>query len=209
MTAIDLASSWVRAWQGVGAEGEGASVQQALLDRYAEAHRSYHTLQHLAECLATFEAVRHLAVQPAEVELALWFHDAVYDVTRSDNEERSAQWAWAELAAANTPAATADRIAALVLATRHTEAPATADAQLLVDIDLAILGADEPRFAEFERQVRDEYAFVPDAVFRSRRRAILQAFLQRPRIYGTDHFRAAREEMARRNLRRAIAGLAP
>lgn len=197
-------AGWQRAWAGVGAGGSGESVHAALVERYAEPHRAYHTLQHLGECLAAFEPLRHLAQHPAEVEMALWFHDAVYDVHRHDNEEASAEWARAALLAAGAPAQAAARVAALVLATRHQAAPRGADETVLVDIDLAILGAEAPRFAEYERQIRTEYAFVPEAQFRQRRQHILRSFLERPQIYGSEPLRAALEQRARRNLRRAV-----
>ena len=81
-----FAQSWARAWRGCGARTDGAEVHAGLVSRYAEPHRAYHTLQHLAECLTLFAEVRHLVPHPHEVELALWFHDAVYDVHASDNE---------------------------------------------------------------------------------------------------------------------------
>jgi predicted metal-dependent HD superfamily phosphohydrolase len=202
---VDLRASWLRGWHRVGAAGDGDDAFGKLLAGYNEAHRRYHTIQHLSECLAAFEQAIHLAPHPAEVEIALWFHDAIYDVTRDDNEERSAEWATAELEAAGAPAHAAERVSALVLATRHTAVRVTMDEQVLVDIDLGILGASEQRFAEYERQIRDEYAFVPSARFRRERRAILLSFLQRPRIYGTAHFHALLEEGARRNLQRAIS----
>lgn len=204
MTPLDLNASWLRAWRGVGASGDGAAVFNTLVARYGEPHRRYHTLQHLAECLAAFDQARHLAAHAAEVEMALWFHDAVYDVRRSDNEEQSAQWAESALQAAGVPAPVAARVSSLVLATRHSAEPVSPDERVLVDVDLGILGSGEARFAEYERQIREEYAFVPALLFRRKRKAILQTFLQRPRIYSTPHFFAALEQAARRNLKRAI-----
>ena len=162
-------------------------------------------MQHLLECLRGFDAVRHLAERPAEIELALWFHDAIYDVKRSDNEEQSANWATRELEAASVPKDVVARINALVMVTRHTGVPADNDQQLLVDIDLSILGAPMERFAEYETQIRDEYAFVPGFLFRRKRKQILKSFAERSRIYGTDHFHAALEQRARENLARAIS----
>ncbi|HEY2187344.1 MAG TPA: N-methyl-D-aspartate receptor NMDAR2C subunit, partial [Caldimonas sp.] len=163
--------------------------------------------QHLHECLDRFEACRDLALRPAEVEVALWFHDAIYDVRRADNERRSADWARDAVLTSGATRDTAERIEALVMTTRHaTATPATTDAQLLVDIDLAILGADPERFAEYERQIRREYAHVAEAAFRARRRAILAAFLARERIYGTPRLHDELEHRARANLSLAIAG---
>jgi len=199
-----LTRSWHRAWQGLHAEGEGDALRRALLAGWAEPHRHYHALQHLEECLSAFEAVQALAEHPAEVEIALWFHDAVYDTRASDNEERSADWAREALRAHGVAADAGERVHALVMATRHTALPDTSDARLLVDIDLSILGASDARFAQYERQIREEYAFVPGWLFRRKRRAILQTFLERSAIFGSPHFAAALEARARRNLRQAV-----
>jgi predicted metal-dependent HD superfamily phosphohydrolase len=173
---------------------------------YSEPQRHYHTLQHLRECLAHLDAAASLARRPAEVELALWLHDAVYDPRASDNEERSADWAARSVRAAGCGEEVAQRIAALVLATKSHEAAADADAdtQLLLDIDLAILGASPARFAEYGRQIRAEYAHVPEGAFRERRKRVLSAFLARPRIYATAAYHDALEQRARANLRAAI-----
>jgi predicted metal-dependent HD superfamily phosphohydrolase len=203
--SLDLAS-WRAAWQALGAAPNDA-LRAALLARYAEPHRAYHTQQHLAECLALCDEFRALAGRPAEVEIALWFHDAVYDVHRHDNEAVSAEWARAALLDAGASPDVAGRVEALVLATRHSAAPATADEQLLVDIDLAILGAAPARFAEYEAQIRVEYGFVPPAVFNGKRGAILAGFLARPALYGTAALHARFEAAARANLRQAIASL--
>lgn len=101
----------------------------------------------------------------------------------------------------------AERIRALVMVTRHDALPATADEQLLVDVDLSILGASPKRFDEYERQVQAEYAWVPGWLFQCKRRAILEGFLARPFIFNTPHFRIALEAQARENLRRSIARL--
>lgn len=200
----DFDPSWRRAWQGAGARTDGAEIRDALIARYNETHRKYHTLQHLSECLDAFNAVQMLPAHPAEVELAIWFHDAVYDVHGSDNEERSAKWAEVALLQADASPDIAARVATLILATKHTALPTSRDEQVLVDIDLSILAAGDARFAEYERQIRDEYAFVPGPLFHRTRSAILKSFLDRPRIYSTAHFHTALEEAARANLHRAI-----
>ncbi|HXD41440.1 MAG TPA: N-methyl-D-aspartate receptor NMDAR2C subunit [Ramlibacter sp.] len=204
----NLRNSWQRMWAGLGASGDGTATFAELLARYREPHRKYHTLGHLEECIGWFEAASHLAGRPAEVEAALWFHDGVYDLGQPGNEERSADWAHAALAAAGVPGDVAGRVAKLVLATKHTSVPASQDEQLLVDIDLSILGADEQRFAQYEAQIADEYSFVAEQSFRQKRRALLQAFLDRPFIYATAYFRSALEARARLNLAAAIAKLA-
>jgi predicted metal-dependent HD superfamily phosphohydrolase len=100
-------------------------------------------------------------------------------------------------------------VQALVMATRHAARPSGLDEELLVDVDLAILGADPERFDEYQVEVRAEYAWVPGPLFRHKRREVLAGFLARPAIYSTPGFRARFEAQARANLDRAIAGLRP
>lgn len=197
-------AAWQRACEAIGARGTEA-LHAALWARYGEPHRAYHSRQHLAECLALFDGCREVAQQPAEVELALWFHDAIYDVHRHDNEARSAQWAREALRTAGAAVEPVERIAELVLATRHSAVPRPGDEALLVDIDLAILGAAPARFAEYESQIRAEYAFVPAAVFAQKRAAVLAGFQSRAQIYATAAMRERFEQAARSNLGAAIA----
>jgi len=187
---------------------DGSGLLEELLVRHAEPHRKYHSLQHLHECVVWLEQAAEIADRPAEVETALWFHEAVYDPCRSDNEERSAGWACSSLGAAGVEGPVIERVSRLILVTRHTAPPDSRDEQLIVDVDLAILGAPERRFAEYEDQIREEYAFVPQPVFREKRGAILQSFLSRERIYATEFFASRLELAARRNLSSALGGSA-
>jgi predicted metal-dependent HD superfamily phosphohydrolase len=199
--------AWRTAWRALGVHAPDETLLHDLVRRYAEPHRQYHTMQHLDECFAHFELLRDDAEQAAEIELALWFHDAIYDTRRDDNEERSAEWARSSALGAGSPPAAAERIRALILVTRHNALPQTLDERILVDVDLAILGADPSRFDEYETQVRAEYAWVPDDVFRRNRRSVLEAFARRPSIYSTARFASLFEAKARDNLRRSIAKL--
>lgn len=200
----ELERSWGAAWARLQLEEPAPSVLASLLARWSEPHRKYHTLQHLHECLALFERDHALAGRPGEVAFALWFHDAVYETSRHDNEAMSADWAQRVLAEAGAPAEVVQRVHALIMATRHSEVPATPDAKLVVDIDLAILGAAPARFDEYELQIRDEYGFVPEALFREKRGEILRGFLQRPAIFSTPAYAARFEAQARNNLARAL-----
>ncbi len=203
----DLETSWPLAWADLSLAPPPALHDQ-LIAAYQEPQRHYHSLQHLSECLAHFAAVRGQAQHPGEVALALWFHDAVYDVKGSANERQSADWAVRELQAAGAGAAVLSRVERLIMATQHGAAEPAAgepDQQLLVDIDLSILGAAPERFAEYDRQVRAEYRWVPGIIYRMKRKAVLQSFLARPHIYGTAHFQQRYEAQARRNLALAVA----
>lgn len=198
--------AWDDAWRALRASPAGGLLAQ-LEARYAEPHRAYHTLQHLRECFEQLAPASKLAPHLPEVQLALWFHDAIYDTRAGDNELRSAEWASAALTQAGADAQAAQRVHALVLATQHAAVPEGPDAQLLVDVDLSILGAADARFDEYERQVRREYAWVPEEGFRSARARVLKSFLDRPRIYGTEWFAERLEARARANLARSLAEL--
>jgi predicted metal-dependent HD superfamily phosphohydrolase len=177
-----------------------AGVFEELVRRYSEPQRHYHTLQHLEECLGYFDSLRSAAHHPRAAELALWFHDAVYDVTRHDNEAQSAALARALLAGESCVGLVED----LIMATCHHAQPATPDQAAVVDADLAILAAPASRFAEYEVQIRAEYQHVPLAQYTVKRRAVLEGFLARPAIYSTPAFRALNEAAARANLAAAI-----
>lgn len=198
---------WDWAWRALGAAGTGVAVRTAVLAAYAEPHRHYHTQQHLLECLTLFDEQRALVDHPAPVAMALWFHDAVYDPRAPDNEAQSAAWAARALHAAGVPPASVQAIEALILATRHLTVPTDPATALLVDVDLAILGADPVRYAEYETQIRAEYAWVEPAMFASKRRAVLAQLQARQPLYQTAALRARLEAPARRNLAQAIARL--
>ncbi|OGT59770.1 MAG: hypothetical protein A3E01_04245 [Gammaproteobacteria bacterium RIFCSPHIGHO2_12_FULL_63_22] len=204
-----LRASWRRMWSALGAPGNGLALMERLLDAWSEPRRRYHTLQHLADCIAQLEPHLGIAQHPGEVEFALWMHDAIYDVRGKDNELRSAQWAARELQAIGQPQAVVDRVHRLVMATCHDALPRTPDEQLLVDVDLSILGAAPARFDDYEAQVREEYAWVPGWVFRRKRREILAQFLSRETLFNTEAFRNGFEAQARSNLQRSISAPRP
>jgi predicted metal-dependent HD superfamily phosphohydrolase len=201
----EFAAGWQAAWTDLGATPPPGLLDE-LTRRYAESHRAYHTMAHLQECFTHLADLRGACEHPGEVEIALWFHDAIYDTQRYDSEDRSAQWAdhAVRAAASVVPAA---RIRDLVLATKHEIGPATPDARVLVDVDLWILGAPEPRFDEYEAQVRKEYGWVPDDAYREARGKILRGFLDRASIYSTPAMYERCEARARTNLARSLARL--
>ncbi len=194
-----LHASWDRAWANLSLPSAAGQFDR-LLKAYDEPHRSYHTRQHLEECIGHFSRVVDLAHHPGEVEIALWFHDAVYDLQGADNERRSAEWALEALSQAGAGDAVKARVHALIMATLHDAVPTEADQQLLVDIDLAILGATPARFKAYDRQVAIEYSWVPRDLYEVKRREVLNGFLARPHIYSTEHFRTELEAQARINL---------
>lgn len=193
-------SKWRKLWQSVDATGDDQVWYQRLVSAWSEPQRHYHTLQHLEDCLNEFSVVHDHAEDAANIELALWFHDVVYDPKAPDNEERSAEVAVQCLSEAGVSVDRLNKIERLVLATKTHDSSVDVDAPLLMDIDLAILGQTSERFRQYEREIRQEYAWVPEPIFREKRAAILQMFLDRPVIFQTVSFRSRYEEQARENL---------
>lgn len=201
---MDPWARWEETWALAGLPARREPFDR-LCARYAEPHRGYHDLRHIAACLELAAETRALQRAPAQVELALWYHDAVYDPRRGDNEERSAELARDELRAQGLPEAPVEAVHALVLATKHPSHPEDPDARLLVDIDLSILGADPERFDAYEEGVRKEYAWVPGFLFRRNRGKFLRELLAADRLFLTDPFHARFERRARDNLARSLA----
>jgi predicted metal-dependent HD superfamily phosphohydrolase len=187
-----------------------AGVTQSLAQRYAEPHRHYHALPHVQALLCGLAAHRHRCQQPDVVTAAIWFHDAIYDTRRQDNEQASAELARSELGAIGWPAWAIERVAALVLATQHHQADdADADAWLLLDLDLSVLGQTPARYEAYSRAIRAEYGWVDEASYRQGRRQVLAAFLTREALYRTPALHAAWEAQARINLQHEWTLLAP
>lgn len=195
-------------WKRLGARGDGANTFQDLAAAYDEPQRHYHTAVHIEDCLQQFDfADRGLCLKPDNVEAALWFHDVVYDPRAFDNENRSAIWAREALGAAGARAEAIREIERLILLTKHTQAPTDACGALLIDIDLCILGRQPPVYARYCAMIREEFAWVEEALFREKRAEILSAFLKRPAIYRTDCFHSIFEKQARENIARELDSL--
>jgi predicted metal-dependent HD superfamily phosphohydrolase len=160
--------------------GNAQDLHSRLLTAWAEPARRYHTQQHLEEGLTLADIwgeqlSRH---EKAELDLGFWLHDAILDPRGTENERKSADMARAELAKLGIHEQTPERIAALVMATAHGTPVPAGDyvVDLLLDIDLAIIGAPAARFAQYEAQVRDEYSFVDDAAYQVGRGKVMGHF---------------------------------
>ena len=190
--------------------GAASSTLAELVGAYSEEGRHYHTLDHIAALFDLLDRHGQGLVDRNAVELAIFFHDAVYVPTRSDNEAQSAALARERLTALGLSAAFVARVADLILATRHGSGhsePHDADLALLVDLDLSVLAADRPVYAAYAQAIRREYAVYPDAVYLPGRRHVLGQFLARPRIYQTDRLHGLWDAAARANLTWELAEL--
>jgi predicted metal-dependent HD superfamily phosphohydrolase len=187
----------------------GASVipdVEGLLLRWAEPQRAYHSTAHLAHCLAIYD---RNPLRDARVEMALWFHDAVYDPRAGDNEERSVELFRDQACAAGLSQVESATVAGCILATRHRDPPADLAQALTLDIDLAILGETRRRFDRYEAAIRAEYAWVPGEAYRRERGRILALFAARRDLFTTPWFRRRYMSRAQTNLQRAVRRLEP
>jgi len=179
------------------------TVWETLAAHYSEPHRHYHNLAHIDSMLDLLMSLE--AGEPA-LELAIWFHDVIYDPKATDNEERSARFFQTSLGHALHPALAAD-VVRLILATQHS-APRTglADEDLIRDIDLSILAAPPETYRTYAAAIRKEYAHVPDEAFSKGRAAVLNHFLASP-VFTTPAF-IGKEQAARSNLGSELVSLA-
>ena len=182
----------------------------ALEAAYAEPHRRYHTRRHIEDCLGKLAGASGLGERDRRIlERAIWWHDAVYDPTRADNEAASAAMAERDLAALGAPADEVAEVARLIrLTAGHRVAEGDRLGALMVSIDLSILGAEPGAYDAYARAIRAEYSHVRDEAFRAGRGRVLEAFIASPAIFPDEAFSERFEAQARRNLARELAALA-
>jgi predicted metal-dependent HD superfamily phosphohydrolase len=178
-----------------------------LADRYSEKHRYYHTLNHVASCLNAFDQVADCVSDKFSMEAALWFHDAIYDPKKNDNENQSAQYAHSFLSKLNIDEQRITKIEHLIKLTKHPSNPVTTDEEYLVDIDLMILSADDKLYDNYERWIRSEYSFAPSLLYKRGRKNLLKSFLDSKRIYRSKYFHDKYEVQARKNIEKAMQRL--
>ena len=211
-TPPDLRDQWLALASCYAADPALVDDLFAQLHRqYTARSRHYHNLTHIGAMLAETERhAAHLADADA-VRFAVWFHDAVYNPLRGNNEEKSVRLAATSLARLGFPPERTARVELLILRTKNhpvREANEDADTQFMLDCDLLVLGADAATYQEYVRAVRREYRYYPDVLYRPGRRQVLEKFLAMPRLYRTDDFARRFEASARRNLTAEVAALA-
>jgi predicted metal-dependent HD superfamily phosphohydrolase len=198
VTHARLADSWRAALPDGVDPVTSAQVYAELLARWDEPHRYYHNRAHLTAVLSIVEESRMAS-------LAAWFHDAVYDPRRGDNEEASAQLAVELLGSLNVPSGEVARLVRLTAT--HDPPDGDRDGALLTDADLAILATEPARYDRYVEAVRREYSQVPEDAFRVGRAAVLRRLLAMPALFRVVPERVEWEVRARENLGRELAGL--
>ncbi len=189
-----------------------SATKTELTELYQAPDRHYHGMRHIEALLGLLATHRSAFADPEAVEAAIWFHDAIYDSRRKDNETASAALVVARLRGRAEDGRLA-RIVAMIEATATHQVPefenkaARQDAALFLDMDLSILGAPVEVFDAYEAAVRREYGWVSEADWRAGRAAVLGNFLARQHIFYSDIFAALFEAQARANMERSLKAL--
>lgn len=203
-----------------GAHGnEIAFWKEIAMPYLTEANRNHHNILHVGTMSADLKEVMHLCEDPVAVAYAIWMHDIFNDtmMRRHENEERSADKAVSLAQSLGLPEEFCQKVRALIMATKHDRTFTDPDIQVLVDLDLSILGANPRIFREYEDNIRKEYAWMhdeptlngqADVVFSAGRLEVLRAFYLKKYLYHTEHFRTKYEAAARANLEASIKALA-
>jgi predicted metal-dependent HD superfamily phosphohydrolase len=207
-TVTDLLHAWRDALPTSATVSAVSRAADELLSRWSEPHRHYHTVEHLDAVLSVINSHADRAVDPDTVKLAAWFHDAVYDPLRVDNEEASALLAEAMLPELSVPPAQVAEVARLVRVTAgHDPLPGDRNGGLLVDADLAILAASPETYRAYTIAIRREYAHLDDGQFAAGRAGVLNNLLNLPRLFHTPVLRERWEDLARSNITAELAGI--
>lgn len=202
------ADAWTKTLRAVGARGDLSGAGAALLARYTEPHRHYHTVGHLADVLAGVDELADVATDIHAVRLAALFHDAVYDPLRDDNEHRSADLAVSVLGILSVEPGLVAEVARLVrLTADHETGPDDRDGAVLCDADLAVLARGPAGYDAYVRAVRSEYQLLDEPTWRTGRAGVLRRLLARPRLYRTARYTERFEAAARANLMGELAAL--
>ncbi len=187
-----------------GARDDSRGIYQRLLDAYREPQRHYHTLSHIEQCLDMFDACQPLAQDPDSLELAVWFHDAIFELDQPDNEKRSAEL-YLELSRGAHDDERRRLVERLIMATLHDGSSLDdADAVYMVDIDLSSFGLSWENFLEDSRNLRRESAQLNDADYYRKKKDFQACLLSRERFYLSDYFAERLERQARANLQRYL-----
>jgi predicted metal-dependent HD superfamily phosphohydrolase len=199
-----MQQAWIKLLERYRVKAEHAyPVFDVLISAYTAPERHYHNLEHLSDMFRVAGKLAPSMDDPSAVQLAVWFHDAVYDPRAKDNEARSGELAVDLLGPIGVPASTIERVVRLVRSTTHLDSndpPLDRDTAALLDADLAILGSAEERYTRYAGEIRKEYVWIPEEEYRKGRSGVLRKFMARPRIYNHPLMIEEGEMLARKNM---------
>ncbi|PIY11448.1 MAG: hypothetical protein COZ18_04030 [Flexibacter sp. CG_4_10_14_3_um_filter_32_15] len=187
-------------------EDKNIEIFTLLGIQYKENTRHYHNWDHIKAMIKGLDNYPEEINDRLSIELAIWFHDAIYVPLRKDNESRSAKFFHEQLSH-YLPIERTGKVMSYIEATKNHSKTIDKDLQVLLDLDLAILGQSKAVYQNYANQVREEFGYVPNFLYKRGRKLVLKSFLDRPVIYQTSVFREELEEQARENIREELESL--
>ena len=170
----------------------------AIVRRYNERKRHYHNLEHVTRLLALCD---ELEIDDPDITLAVVYHDVIYRPGSLKNEEKSAAYARESLGRLGVDPGRMSQVCEMILATANHLIPQDNPlTQTLLDLDMSILGSPREEYQTYTDAVRKEYSWIPEFVFRNKRRRFLERILAEEFIFHTDLFREKYEDSARANI---------
>lgn len=182
---------------------ENNDVFDKLINAYSEKHRAYHNVNHLQDCLMKLENYPDKNFYK-EIALAFWFHDAVYQSYQKNNELKSAEWANNFLENNKVELNKINFIFDLIMSTSYQKPAANLAQEIMMDIDISILGSEPENYEVYTKNVRKEYQLIPMFIYKKKRKAILQNFLKQNTLFYTNYFQKLYEKQARENIQNEI-----
>ncbi len=173
---------------------------QEIEDAYSQANRHYHTLKHLENIYNELPKLDFVT------EFAIFYHDIIYDVKQTDNEQKSALFCKDRLTCLNVDISIIEDTVTLINETK-THNPSSKCNALFLDADLSILGSNEDIYENYTKQIRAEYAVYSQSDYYTGRKKVLKHFLEKERIYHSDYFYNKYEAKARENIENELKTL--
>ena len=202
-----LKQQWIQLSSPFDPALSGEIFEEIIL-AYTGKGRYYHTTDHLVHLLQLSRDYSSYLSDKTAIDFAIFFHDIVYNVTRSDNEEKSAVFAEEKLARLGFSREKTELVKNHILATKtHQPNIENNDQLFFLDFDMSILGAEELVYVDYTKRVRQEFSIFPANMYRKGRRQFLENTLATAFIFHTEPFRLRLEERARENLRKELEEL--
>lgn len=181
-----------------------------LTEMYQGVGRYYHNLEHIQRMLSFLKKRVNRIEDWVSIQLAVWFHDCIYDIHDGENEERSADFARRKLLDLGVSAGIVEKVVNLILLTKKHEITieySNFDAKIFLDSDLMSLGGSYEEYNRILKRIKKEYSDIPEEIFKKGRRQFLKSFLSKPRIFYTDEMFVEFEDDARRNMERELVNI--
>jgi predicted metal-dependent HD superfamily phosphohydrolase len=175
-----------------------------LLNDYFAEQRHYHDFAHITHLLNLLEDNKFRVRDEDVIYFSIWFHDVIYNTWKSNNEEKSADFAYEVLRHTSMSPERIEKVVEYIKATKTHTSTGDTDLELFLDFDLSILGSEEGIYDVYARQIREEFNSFPNFIYNRGRRKALRGMLEKRYIYHTDEFRKRFETQARENIQREL-----